>query len=116
MLDPCRGRLRAGGGFVLLFDEMGLITGLGDSGLLLPASVGVFGYLVYQRAYSVALAWASALGLCLGLTVATKLGFNACGAEVPMLDISSPSGHTSFSATFFGCCALIAAAGRPLWQ
>jgi membrane-associated phospholipid phosphatase len=99
-----------------MIDLMQAITSLGDSGLLLPASFCVFGYLLYRSAYSVALIWAAVLIAGLGVTLVAKLGFHACGAEVGLPDIRSPSGHTAFGAIFFGCGSLLAGFGRPSWQ
>jgi hypothetical protein len=90
-----------------------LVTGLGDSALLLPGSVALLAYLLWRRQPRVALAWLAALALCLGLTALAKLAFLACGEHVPALRMESPSGHASFSATFYGACAVLAALGRP---
>jgi membrane-associated phospholipid phosphatase len=83
-----------------------LVTDLGDAVLLLPASLFLLCYFIYLRSNRAAALWASTLALCLGLTVLFKLCFGACGAWVPLLDIHSPSGHTSLSLTFYACCAL----------
>lgn len=83
-----------------------LVTDLGDAALLLPASLLLLGYFLYLGSGRAAAIWASTLALCLGLTVALKLSFGACGARFPLLDIRSPSGHTSLSLTFYACCAL----------
>jgi membrane-associated phospholipid phosphatase len=99
-----------------MIDLMQAITSMGESGLLLPASFCVFGYLLYKGAYSVALIWASVLVVGLGTMLVAKLGFHACGAEIGLPDIRSPSGHTAFGAIFFGCGSLLSSFGRPLWQ
>src|SRR5919201_1457326 len=89
-----------------------VITDLGDSALLLPASVLLFVYLWAAGHRRAPLAWATTLMLCIGLTLALKFGFRACAAEVPWLNVRSPSGHTAFSATLYGCGFLLLAAGR----
>jgi membrane-associated phospholipid phosphatase len=99
-----------------MIDLMQAITSLGDSGLLLPASFCVFLYLLFRGAYSVALIWAAALMAGLGTTLLAKLGLHACGAEVGLPDLRSPSGHTAFGAIFFGCSSVLAGFGRPAWQ
>jgi len=99
-----------------MIDLMQAITSLGDSGLLLPASLCVFAYLLYRGAHSVALMWATALTIGLGTTLVAKLGFHACSVEIGLPDIRSPSGHTAFGAIFFGCGGLLAGYGRPVWQ
>lgn len=88
------------------------ITGFGDAALLLPAAAALLVYLLRARSWQAAAAWVGALGLCAGLTVAAKMMFHACGGQFPALDIHSPSGHTSLSATFYGCGALMLAAGQ----
>jgi membrane-associated phospholipid phosphatase len=90
-----------------------LVTGLGDSALLLPASAALLGYLLWRRQPRLALAWLATLALCLGLTALAKVAFLACGEHLPSLRMESPSGHASFSATFYGACAVLAALGRP---
>jgi membrane-associated phospholipid phosphatase len=93
---------------------LSLITDLGDSALLLPASLIVLVYLWsagYRRA---ALAWAAGLAGCVALTAVFKVAFLACGAEAPTLEIRSPSGHTAMSTAFYGGCAVLLAAGRPI--
>jgi membrane-associated phospholipid phosphatase len=63
-----------------------------------------------------AVAFGAALTVSLLTTLVAKLAFHACGSEIPAFGIESPSGHASFSGVFYGCVALIVAAGRPLWQ
>jgi membrane-associated phospholipid phosphatase len=86
-----------------------LIAGLGDSSFLIPASGLLVAYCLYLRSSRAALIWISTLALCAGLTIALKIGFRACGGEVPAFHIRSPSGHTSLSTTFYGCFALMIA-------
>jgi hypothetical protein len=90
-----------------------IVTDLGDAALLLPASLLMLGYFLYLRSRLGALAWASAVGLCVALTIVTKLGFMACGSWVEILDIRSPSGHTSLSTMFYCGAAVAIAARRP---
>ncbi|MGO8917842.1 MAG: phosphatase PAP2 family protein [Stellaceae bacterium] len=89
-----------------------LITGLGDAALLLPAAVVLLIYLLRARSWRAAAAWAAAITLCAGLTVAAKMMFHACGGQYQVLGIYSPSGHTSLSATFYGCAALMLSADQ----
>jgi membrane-associated phospholipid phosphatase len=89
------------------------LTDLGDSAFLLPASallaVYMFFYLRSLRAVAI---WLSTLVLCAGLTLIVKIAFDACGSAWSLLDMHSPSGHTSLSATFYGCCALMVTADK----
>jgi membrane-associated phospholipid phosphatase len=88
------------------------ITDLGDSALLLPASLALCAYLWLGGWHRPALALAGSLAACILLTVAVKIGFQACGHELPGLAIRSPSGHTAFSTTVYGCGAMLLGAGR----
>jgi membrane-associated phospholipid phosphatase len=88
---------------------LNLITDLGDSALIVPASVILAVYLFCQRSVATAGAWISALALCVVLTLLAKIGFHACGTAAPLLDMRSPSGHTSLSTTFYGACAVMIA-------
>jgi membrane-associated phospholipid phosphatase len=89
-----------------------LVTDLGDAALLVPASILLLGYLLFRRSAQAAAAWFTALGLCAGLTILAKIAFYACGTEFASLLIRSPSGHTSFSTTFYCCGALVLSANR----
>jgi membrane-associated phospholipid phosphatase len=93
-----------------------IVTGLGDSALLLPGSAALLAYLLWRRQTRVALAWLATLALCLGLTALAKVAFLACGGHLPALRMDSPSGHASFSAAFYGACAVVAAFHRTRLQ
>jgi membrane-associated phospholipid phosphatase len=84
--------------------------------LLLPASAILLCYFLRMRAWPAAASWISALALCAGVTVATKMMFHACGGQLPALAIRSPSGHTSFSTTFYCCSALALSAQQRQGQ
>jgi membrane-associated phospholipid phosphatase len=88
------------------------ITDFGDSALLLPASLALCAYLWFSGWRPPAIALASSLAVCVGLTLAVKIAFHACGHEIPGLAIRSPSGHTAFSTTVYGCGALLLGVGR----
>ena len=95
---------------------MSHIGHLGHSAILFPASLVFFICLLWLDRHADARAFGAALFACLLATLVAKLAFHACGSEIPAFGIESPSGHASFSAVFYGCLALIVAAGRPLWQ
>ena len=95
---------------------MSHIGHLGHSAILFPASLVFFGCLLWFDRRSDAMAFGAALTVCLLATLVAKLAFHACGAQIPAFGIENPSGHTSFSAVFYGCVALIVAGGRPLLQ
>lgn len=90
---------------------MEAVTNLGDAVLLLPASIALLGFLLWRGSLRAAAAWTAALAICFGLTVLGKLGLQACGTAAAALGASSPSGHVSFSTTFYGCCGIVSSAG-----
>lgn len=93
------------------------ITNLGDSTLLVPASALLAFYLFWLGAGRTAKIWLLTLALCAVLTLSFKVCFLACGPRVPFLNMESPSGHTSMSMTFYGCCALMLGSGKERrWQ
>ena len=91
---------------------MHLVTNLGDLAVLLPASLGLIAFLAWIGRREDAAAYAVAMVFCLLAALLAKLAFAACGARYDLLGVESPSGHTAFSATFYGCLALLLAAGR----
>lgn len=93
------------------------ITGLGDAGLLLPGSAAVFALLLRRGSVLIALSWLVAVAACLSLTVMAKLVFSAFSMYgVGWLSLVSPSGHTSFSLTFYTCLATLVTEERSLTQ
>lgn len=94
------------------FRLLHLVTDLGDAALLLPASLALLLYFLYLRSGRGALAWASAVGLCIALTIIAKLAVMACGDWPEVFDVRSPSGHTSLSAMFYSGGALAVSARR----
>ncbi len=93
---------------------MHLVTNLGDLAVLLPASLGLIAFLAWIGARENAAAYATAVAVCLLAALLAKLAFAACGARYSLLGVESPSGHTAFSATFYGCLAALFAVGRTL--
>jgi membrane-associated phospholipid phosphatase len=95
---------------------MHLFGNLGHVVILFPTSLGLIGFLVWSGARRDAFAFAFALMVCLATTLLAKLAFQACGDGTPTLGIQSPSGHASFSATVYGCLAILLATGRPIGE
>jgi undecaprenyl-diphosphatase len=93
---------------------MSQIGNLGHSAVLFPASLIVVGLLLWLGRRADALAFAAALAAAVLATLAAKLTIYTCEPTTPWLGVESPSGHASFAAAFYGCLALLAAAGRPL--
>jgi membrane-associated phospholipid phosphatase len=88
------------------------ITHLGDSVLVIPASVLLVSYLAYRRLVGHARLWFETLALCGLATLALKAVLFACGTQLSWPALHSPSGHTSLSVTFYGCAALMASADK----
>jgi membrane-associated phospholipid phosphatase len=85
----------------------------GDSAVLLPASLFLAFVLATAGRRQDAVAFSVALAICLATTLIGKLAVHACSAQMSEFDLESPSGHTAFAALFYGCLALIVAAGWP---
>jgi len=95
-------------------DLLKRLTDLGDPTLLLLGGLGVFFYLWSDDARrALARSWAVAFGLCVLLTVTSKFAFYLIGGkEANSFALRSPSGHVAIATGFYGCCALMLAAGR----
>ncbi|NNM73671.1 phosphatase PAP2 family protein [Enterovirga aerilata] len=94
---------------------MHALSAAGDTALLAPVSLALLIYLAALRRWEEARAFAVSLALGLAATLAAKLLFKACGGTISAFDISSPSGHASFSAVVYGSLAAMVAARRPAW-
>ena len=95
---------------------MHLISDLGDSAVLLPASLGLMAILIRFDSRSDAAAYAAALAVCLATALLAKLALAACGGGRSVFGVESPSGHVAFSALFYGCLAVLFGTGRALGQ
>jgi membrane-associated phospholipid phosphatase len=91
---------------------MHLISDLGDSAVLLPASLGLLAFLIGFGSRADALAYAAALATGLVAALLAKLALATCGAAHPLFGVESPSGHAAFGAIFYGCLAVLFATGR----
>ena len=91
------------------------ISDFGDTAFLLPATLLILGYLACLQARPSAIAWASAFAACGVLTSLLKVGFMACGERIAILNVYTPSGHTSIATTFYlGVGLLISRNKSPL--
>lgn len=88
---------------------MKFLTDFGDSALLLPLSAVMLLWLLAARSLRAALWWAVTLAFLGGVMGSLKVLFFACP---PAPGVVSPSGHTAFSMTVYGCLAVILAADR----
>src|SRR5712692_10086968 len=89
------------------------ITDLGDSALLLPASVALSFYLWARGSRSPACWFVAAMLVCVVLTALAKIGLSACAGNTFLLDLRSPSGHAALGATFYLCAALLLTVDAP---
>ena len=87
-------------------------TDFGDQGVVLPGSAAVLCVLLLARWWPGALWWALATGGVLGLMLVLKLGVGACGWELGVPGLNSPSGHTASATMFYGGVTSIVLAGR----
>ena len=93
---------------------MEILTGFGDSAVLLPLSAIIVIWLTRARSNVSALWWLAALAFAIGVTSLLKIYFLSCPSPT---GLHSPSGHTSFSVVVYGGLAVIGAAERPQnWQ
>jgi undecaprenyl-diphosphatase len=90
------------------------LTDLGDPTLLLLGGLAIFFYLWSDdERRALAPSWAVAFGLCVFLTITSKFAFYLIGGKQPnSFTLRSPSGHVAIATGFYGCCALMLAAGR----
>jgi hypothetical protein len=94
-------------------DLLKRFTDLGDPTLLLLGGLGLFFYLWTDDERRVlARSWAVAFGLCLSLTIISKLTFYLWDNQTNYFRIHSPSGHVAIATSFYGCWAMMLAAGR----
>lgn len=89
-----------------------LITDLGDSALLLPASAFLLVYCLYRGSRPEATNWAITLMFCGAMTLFLKIVLRPCGTENQLINIHNPSGHASFSMTFYMCSSMMMTAER----
>lgn len=82
------------------------ITDFGDSAVLLPLAAAMLLWLLLLRAPRAAGWWLAAVGFCVGLTGILKIFFSGCP---PVVNLHSPSGHTSLSTLIYGAMALVIA-------
>ena len=90
------------------------LTDFGDLAVVLPLSAAILFWLLAMRSASAAGWWLAAVALCAGGTALLKIYFVACPAG---RELTSPSGHTSFSTLVFGALAVLVAVERGAsWQ
>jgi membrane-associated phospholipid phosphatase len=92
------------------------ITNLGDAALLIPASILLFCHLCRLGDRKGAISFVLALGACLAITVLAKLACVLLGIDCFSPSLHSPSGHSSFSAVFYGCCAAVVSSDDRPWR
>ncbi len=81
---------------------MRFITDFADQAVLLPLAAGVALTFFFSGWRRGAVAWSLGIGGTLGVMLALKLAFLACGRLLPITDLHSPSGHTAAAAAVYG--------------
>ena len=90
------------------------ITDFGDLGVLLPVAAVVALWFLAARSMAALWWWLAAVTLCAGCTAVLKIYFFACHGPYAL---TSPSGHSSFSALIYGALAVIVATSASAgWQ
>lgn len=89
------------------------ITDFGDLAVLLPLVAVVTAWLVTIRQPRILLWWLVAVALCMSSTAALKIYFFVCP---PLVDLHSPSGHTSLSTLVYGALTLAVAMIVTGWK
>ncbi len=77
-------------------------TDFGDQGVVLPSSAAIAGFLLLGRRWRAAASWILAVGSVLGVMLVLKLGIGACGWELGIPGLNSPSGHTASATVLYG--------------
>jgi membrane-associated phospholipid phosphatase len=88
------------------------VTDFGNSAITVPLALLTLAFLGTAGQRRLALGWVLAIGGCAVAIGVLKLVFGACGAQLALADIMSPSGHTAMSTAVYGSLALLV--GAPL--
>ena len=89
------------------------VTDFGDSAVTVPLSLLTLIFLLAAGQRRLAVGWALAIGGCAVAIAALKPVFGACGAQLTLAHIISPSGHTAMSTSIYGSLALLISAPLP---
>lgn len=89
------------------------ITDFGDSAVTVSLALLILVFLFAAGSHRLALAWLLAIGGCAAVIGMLKLIFGACGHELTLVHLVSPSGHTAMSTAVYGSLALLIGARLP---
>lgn len=89
------------------------LTDFGNLALLLPLAATMTVWLIRLRQPHAVAWWLVALALCIGTTAVLKIYFFVCP---PVVDLHSPSGHTSLSTLVYGALTLAVATVVGGWK
>ncbi|HWD60615.1 MAG TPA: phosphatase PAP2 family protein [Stellaceae bacterium] len=89
------------------------VTDFGDSAITVPLALLALAFLGAAGQRRLALGWVLAIGGCAVAIGVLKLVFGACGGQLGLAHITSPSGHTAMSTAVYGALALLVGAPLP---
>jgi membrane-associated phospholipid phosphatase len=90
-----------------------LITGFGDSAVMLPAAITIALWLAAGGAWRATLAWLLAFGTGAALVAATKIAFLGWGIGIAQWDFTGISGHTMLATSVTLAAIHLLTAGLP---
>lgn len=93
-----------------------LITRFGDSSLLLPCALLIYGWLLYRREGGDAQRWLLLFGLAASLTLASKLAFMGWGIGIPEWNFTGLSGHSMMAGSVLPVLGALLVRGRTAWR
>ena len=82
-------------------------TDFGDQGVVLPSSAAIACFLLLGRWWRSAASWILAVAGVLGVMLVLKLGIGACGWELGIPGLNSPSGHTASATILYGGLSIL---------
>jgi membrane-associated phospholipid phosphatase len=101
---------------LILSPVWNFITDFGDSAVTAPLALLILGFLFAAGQRWLTFGWMLAIGGCAIVIGVLKVVFGACGHELVLVHLISPSGHTAMSTAVYGSLALLIGARLPSGQ